>query len=235
MGGHQRGWVRVDEAEADPDACILANAHGAITLAGACRERDLPLVSFSSDLVFDGGLDRPYVESDRVSPLNVYGRSKAAMEQGLLAGGGRNLIVRTAAFFSPHDPYNFARFVADRLARGETMTAATDLTVSPTYVPDLTRAVLDLLVDGEVGVWHLANRGAVTWHAFAEAVAEALDLDGSLLTGLPAADLGMAAARPAWAPLASERGLLLPSFDDALERFARAMAKRPTATCNRAA
>ena len=220
------GWVRVDDAEADPDGCILANARGAVALGEACRDRELPLVSFSSDLVFDGALDRAFVESDAPNPLNVYGRSKAEMEQGLAALGGRNLIVRTAAFFSPHDPYNFARFVADRLTRGETMTAAADLTVSPTYVPDLTRAVIDLLIDGETGVWHLANKGALTWHGFAQAVAGALRLDATLLSGVPVSELDFAAPRPPRVELASERGLLLPSFEDALERFARAMADR---------
>lgn len=218
------GWVRVDEAESAADACMRANLEGAVGLGEACRARDLPLVSFSSDLVFDGRSARPYVESDAPNPRNVYGRSKAEMESRLLALGGRDLIVRTAAFFSPHDVHNFARMVADRLARGEAVAAATDLVVSPTYVPDLTRATLDLLVDGETGLWHLANQGALSWYDFARALAASLTLDADLLEGVPAAELDLAAARPASAALASERGLLLPPLDDAIERFARSLA-----------
>ena len=94
------GWVRVDEAQADPAGCFAANAAGAVRLARACRERGVPIAAFSSDLVFDGRAGRPYVESDAPRPLNVYGASKARAERAIADLGGRALIVRTAAFFS---------------------------------------------------------------------------------------------------------------------------------------
>lgn len=217
------GWVRVDDAESDPDGCIQANAEGAIRLAQACHDRDLPLAGFSSDLVFDGRLDRPYVERDAVGPLNVYGRSKAQAEAAILALGGKALMIRTAAFFSPYDPWNFAAFVTRSLADGREVSAAEDLVVSPTYVPDLVDATLDLLIDGEAGVWHLANAGAVTWAEFARKLAEALDLDGELITPTPWRNLGWAAERPPHVPLASERGCLMPTLENALARYAAAM------------
>jgi dTDP-4-dehydrorhamnose reductase len=217
------GWVRVDEAERAPEACRRANVDGAVALAEVCAEKDLPLVSFSSDLVFDGGLARPLLESDAPAPLNAYGRSKAEMEARLLALGGRNLIVRTAAFFSPFDPHNFAAQVARSLARGEEMAAASDLVVSPTYVPDLVEATLDLLIDGDLGLRHLTNSGAVSWYDFGVAVAEALGLEAGRLCPAPAQTLGWAAARPAFVPLASERGALLPDFDHALGRYAQTL------------
>ncbi|HEY2752399.1 family 1 glycosylhydrolase, partial [Phenylobacterium sp.] len=146
------GWVRVDAAEADPGACLAANTEGAVRLARACAERDLPMAAFSSDLVFDGQIDRAYVESDAPRPLNVYGSSKAQAEAGVLALGGRALMVRTAAFFSPYDPHNFASHVVRTVAADQTFHSADDLVVSPTYVPDLVDAVLDLLIDGETGL-----------------------------------------------------------------------------------
>ena len=214
------GWVRVDDAESEREACLEANAAGALALGRACAAADLPLVSFSSDLVFDGRQDRPYVESDPTGPLNVYGESKVLAEQGLMALGGRNLVVRTAAFFSPYDPYNFAAHVVRELAGGKEVAAAADLVISPTYVPDLVDCALDLLIDGETGLWHLANRGQVSWAEFAVLTAEALGLDSSLVQPVPAAQLGWAAARPARTPLASERGQLMPALDHALARYA---------------
>lgn len=214
------GWVRVDDAEGEPRGCMDANAHGALRLAAACRERDVQMATFSSDLVFDGALGRAYVESDSAAPLNVYGLSKAQAERGVLALGGRPLVVRTAAFFSPHDGYNFAAHVARRLAMGQTVEAAHDLVVSPTYVPDLADAVLDLLIDGETGLWHLANEGETSWAGFARSIADGLGLDGALVVPAPAASFGWPAARPVHVPLRSERGRLMPSLADAIRRYA---------------
>ena len=220
------GYVRVDDAEREADACFAANCEGVRTLARACAERDLPLLAFSSDLVFDGAKGSAYVEEDAPAPLNAYGRSKAAAEAAVLEAGARGLIVRTSAFFSPHDPHNFAHAVAHTLAAGRTFRAAADQTVSPTYVPDLVDTALDLMIDGETGVRHLANRGAVTWAEFAVRLAEALGLDPDLVEPVAGASLGQVAARPTHVELGTRFGPIMPSLDDALARYAAAV--RPT-------
>ena len=183
------GWVRVDDAEADEAGCFAANAAGAIDLARACAERGLGYVGYSSDLVFDGTSVRPYVESDPPAPLNAYGRSKAVAERGVLELGGQALMIRTAAFFSAFDPHNFAAHVVRTLSGDQRLSAAEDLIISPTYVPDLVDATLDLLIDGQTGLRHLANTGAVTWAAFARQLATALDLDPGLIDPTPSARL----------------------------------------------
>ncbi|MGZ6027496.1 MAG: family 1 glycosylhydrolase [Caulobacteraceae bacterium] len=217
------GWVRVDDAELDPDGCRQANTLGAVNLARAAQEAGAHYTSFSSDLVFGGQLHRPYVESDSTRPLNVYGLSKAAAETQVLALGGQALMVRTAAFFSADDPHNFAAEVARQLTAGRSVRAASDLVVTPTYVPDLCHAVLDLVIDGETGLWHLSNGEAMTWADFGHALAETLDLDRRLIRPAPAADFGWRARRPQKAPLATERGRRLPDLDKALERYGRRM------------
>ncbi len=219
------GWVRVDEAEADPDACMDANAHGAGALARVCAEAGLHYTAFSSDLVFDGRLDRAYVEGDTPNPLNVYGRSKALAERLVAEAGGAALMVRTAAFFSPDDPYNFAAWIVRELSAGRTAHAASDGVVTPTYVPDLANAVLDLVIDGETGLRHLSNGEAVSWALFGAAVARAMGLDPALVRGRPTRDFGWAAPRPDRVPLATERGVIMPSFASALQRFAWAMSE----------
>jgi dTDP-4-dehydrorhamnose reductase len=217
------GWVRVDDAEGEPEACMRANAHGATALAEACARRDIPLVSFSSDLVFDGELGRPYLEDDPPNPLNVYGRSKQALEQGVLQLGERQLVIRTAAFFSPFDRYNFAWAVAHALAGGREVAAASDLVVSPTYVPELVDTALDLLIDGEGGLWHLTNGAAVSWSEFGTLLAEALGMDGGLIRPDSHAAFGWRAPRPLYSPLATQRGALLSPLHRAIERFAASL------------
>jgi len=220
------GWVRVDEAEAEPSACEAVNTAGALTLARACAARGIPCVQFSSDLVFDGALDRPYLESDRPAPLNAYGRSKAALEGALNALGGSHLIIRTAAFFSPFDAHNFAIHAVEALAADQPFAAAEDLVVTPTYVPDLCNATMDLLIDGETGIWHLSNGEAVSWADFARRIARACGLDANLVDGVSGSTLGWQAPRPRNAALASARGKLMLPFDHVVERFAGVMRER---------
>lgn len=213
------GYVRVDDAEREPEACMRENAHGPATLAAACAARKLALLTFSSDLVFDGEGATPYVESDPVAPLNVYGRSKAEGEARALEILPSALVVRTSAFFGPWDEYNFVTLVLRVLANGDTFVAADDALVSPTYVPDLVHASLDLLIDGERGVWHLANPGAITWAELARKVAEMAGMDTYRIEARPTAELGLAAPRPGYSVLGSERGLLLRPLNQALERY----------------
>ena len=213
------GYVRVDDAERDADACHRLNALAAESLAGACAAARIPLVAFSSDLVFDGEKGRPYVESDRVAPLGEYGRSKAACETRVLAAHPGALVVRTAAFFGPWDEWNFITRTLASLELGVPVDAADDLVVSPTYVPDLVHATLDLLIDGERGIWHLANAGETTWAELARAAARDADLDETLVHGRPHTELGLAARRPRAVPLASERGWIMPPLRVALAAY----------------
>jgi dTDP-4-dehydrorhamnose reductase len=176
-------------------------------------------MSFSSDLVFDGRARRPYVETDEPRPLNAYGRGKLEAERRVLAHAPDALVIRTAAFFGPWDRHNFVTLALDALRRGERWPAAEDQRVSPTYVPDLVSASLDLLIDGESGLWHLANRGAVSWAELARMAAEVAGLDAGLVSALPAVSLGQIAQRPAYSALGSERGVLMPSLEDGLVRY----------------
>lgn len=215
------GWVRVDDAEGEEAACLRANHDGAVALARACAERGIHCTLLSSDLVFDGQKDGAYLEDDQAAPLNAYGRSKAAMEAEALAVAPGTLAVRTAAFFSPYDEHNFAVAVERTLRRGERFLAS-DTVVTPTFVPDLVNATLDLAIDGAGGVWHLSNGEAVSWVEFGRRVALALGLDPALVVSATPAELGWRARRPVQAALGSARGAILPNLEHAIERFAAA-------------
>lgn len=213
------GYVRVDDAETEPDVCLQVNTEGAKNLAVSCARHNVAFVTFSSDLVFDGTVVNPYVENNPVAPLNVYGRSKALAEKRVLEVNPASLVIRTSAFFGPWDDYNFVTIALRQLSAGKTFTAAFDSTVSPTYVPDLVNTSLDLLIDGESGLWHLANVGAISWADLARITAKRAGVSISSLIALPTKELGFAAPRPSYSVLGSNRGELLPTLDFAIERY----------------
>jgi dTDP-4-dehydrorhamnose reductase len=215
------GYVRVDDAEREFERCMRENTQGPTILALAAIRHGLRFMTFSSDLVFDGTLGRPYAESDAPAPLGVYGRSKLEAERRVLDSDPQALVIRTSAFFGPWDEHNFVSQALDALGNGRPFAALADQTVSPTYVPDLVNACLDLLIDKECGVWHLSNGAAMNWAELARRACAAAGIDPAGLEERSASELGLAAARPVNSALTSERGLLLPSFDDALARYLR--------------
>jgi dTDP-4-dehydrorhamnose reductase len=213
------GHPCVDSAEADPASCWRDNVSGPVNLAAACRRRGLPLVTFSSDLVFDGSSGRPYAESDTPSPLNVYGMAKAEAERRVLALLPEALVIRTSAFFGTGDDNCFATTLLRHISAGRAFSARDDCTVSPTYVPHLLHAVLDLLIDGERGIWHLVNDGAVTWYEFGRVVAARTGCPAELVSPCgPSAR--HAANRPSYSVLRTERGQLLPPLERGIEAYA---------------
>jgi dTDP-4-dehydrorhamnose reductase len=212
------GYVRVDSAENDAERCYRENELGSTVLARVAGESGLPLVVFSSDLVFDGRRGSAYRESDVPGPLNVYGRSKLAAEAAVHRFAERALVIRTAAFFSAEDEHNFLTRTLRQLVHARPVEAYGKVTVSPTYVPDLVATTLDLLVDGESGIWHLANAGSQTWYELALAVATFGRLDAKLVRPIPAP-----AYIPEFTALTSERGLMLPPLEWALERYQTAL------------
>jgi dTDP-4-dehydrorhamnose reductase len=213
------GYVRVDDAERECDRCYRENAEGAELLARACAQRSVSFVTFSSDLVFDGQRSEPYLESHEAAPLNVYGLSKLRAERAVLKEHPNALVIRTSSFFGPWDDYNFLSIALRRLRAGEDFIAMNDVVVSPTYVPDLVNASLDLIIDGERGIWHLANRGSLTWLQLAHRAAKLANVSTERLEGRSWRELNLAAPRPLFTALGSERGLVMPTLDNALERY----------------
>jgi dTDP-4-dehydrorhamnose reductase len=220
------GYVKVDLAEQEQERCFRENVLAPEILAKACSERKIRFVTFSSDLVFNGELNSPYVESHPVEPLNTYGRTKAESEQKVLLSLPEALVVRTSSFFGPWDEHNFVTQTLKQLISGAEVKAASDVKVSPTYVPDLVNACIDLLIDGEKGILHLTNKGAVSWAELAKKAASiALEVGSvpktsdQLIIEKSMADLNLPAIRPRFSALDSERMAILPSLDDALARY----------------
>ena len=213
------GYVKVDDAEDNYNECFAVNTIAPGILANICHIRGIHFMTFSSDLIFDGNKKTPYDESDTAKPLNIYGISKANGEQMVQKVNPGSLIIRTSAFFGPWDQYNFAYYVIDALKNERTLSVVKDVIISPTYVPDLANTALDLFIDEEKGIWHLSNQGMVSWADFALAVAERTGFKKDRLIFKNLDDMGWRAQRPLYSALKSDKGINLPVWDNALERF----------------
>lgn len=210
------GYTRIDDAEAEKQICFDVNTTGAMQLATACRRYGLQFLNFSTDMVFDGKKQSAYLESDTVNPLNAYGESKANAEVLVRSVHPGSLIVRSGSFFGPWDSDNFASQVLQALDEDRVFEADHRLRMSPTYLPHLVNAALDLLIGDEQGTWHLSNYTGLTWYEFATLVAGKAGFDGQYI--IPA-EVSYLAPRPANSVLQSEKGRMMPLLEKALEEF----------------
>jgi dTDP-4-dehydrorhamnose reductase len=224
------GFARVDRAEGSAARCRRANVRAAEVLARACAAAGVPLLAFSSHLVFDGAKDGPYLEGDAVAPLSVYGAAKAEAERAVLGAFPDVLLVRAGPFFGPWDERNLLTRAVRAVASGRRFAAAADVTVSPSYLPDLADAALDLLTDGESGLWHLPSDGAATWAELAREAVRAAGLDPRRVLEVSAAEAGWVAPRPRRSVLRSGRGILMPPLGEALAYYADALRASPPRT-----
>ena len=194
---HAAAWTDVDGAEADPQGAAAVNIAGTANAASL----GAPLVAFSTDYVFDGRKQEPYVESDDVNPLSVYGRTKL---HGETAAGPDAWIVRSSWLFGPTGD-NFVRTMLGLGSEREEVAVVDDQRGCPTYVGHLASAVHELVdTDRPRGVWHIAAEGDCTWAELAEAVFSEARID-CRVRHIATQELGQPAPRPAYSVLRSER------------------------------
>lgn len=227
-------WTAVDKAESEVDAAFAVNATAPQVMAETCAVLGAVLVHYSTDYVFDGQHSTPYRESDSPAPQSVYGRSKLAGEQAILASGAKALIFRTSWVYGDFGG-NFVRTIL-RLARErKTLSVVADQIGAPTaasLIADVTAAVLRQLwqcpEQAAWGVFHLTASGAVSWHTFACEIVRlaqqqgaSLALDAAAIAAIPSSEYPVPAPRPANSRLDCQRlqqhySIYLPSWSHAL-------------------
>jgi dTDP-4-dehydrorhamnose reductase len=225
---HGGAYTAVDACESDSDTAFAVNALGTRNVAEAATDVGAHLVYISTDYVFDGTLDRPYVEWDTPGPRSVYGRSKLGGEIEVAAvAGPAATIVRTAWVSGAHGA-NMVKTVL-RLAAADpdsTLRFVDDQHGCPTFTADLARAVVRLALDRRPGMFHVTNQGETTWFGFARATLDAAGLDPHRVEPIATSDLDppRPAPRPANSRLDNAAlrlsGIpLLPEWTDALARL----------------
>jgi dTDP-4-dehydrorhamnose reductase len=213
------GYSNMEAIDHEEEVCFRENASGALALGKVCRQKGIKLVSFSSDQVFDGTKNEPYLESDLTNPLNIFGRSKQAAEKHLLNEAPGSLIIRTGLLLGPDEGLLLTSRIRSTLSLGWELQVAHDAYFNPCYIPDLANASLDLLIDGESEIWNLSHPGKISWSDLAKQIASGMGFEPSGIVEVPADEMAWPVKFPRYSVLGSERGLLLPSLDQALSRY----------------
>jgi len=220
-------YTAVDRAEQEPDLARAINALAPAVLAEEARKHGIPLIHFSTDYVFDGRKNTPYLEDDPPAPLNVYGATKLEGEEAVRGSGAIHLVLRTSWVYS-RTGRNFLLTI-ERLAREKPrLTIVADQRGTPNWAVALARATARLIdtpretLAGRSGVYHLSSHGETTWHGFAEAIVAGMGLAKPPdVAAITTNEYPTPARRPAYAVLSPSRlasvfGITLPHWDVAL-------------------
>jgi dTDP-4-dehydrorhamnose reductase len=218
---HCAAYTDVDGAERDPARAMAVNADGTEWVARAARRAVMLYVS--TDYVFDGEKQTPYIEEDATHPLSKYAESKLEGERRVseLSPDG-SIIVRSGWLYGRGK--GFVDWALRRLEAGEVLRSVADQVGSPTWVKDLAKALLVLLEKRLSGTFHVVNRGQTDWLGAARVLAELTGADASLVEGISLAELGRPAPRPRYSALDVSKfegatGVRLQSWEEALSSY----------------
>jgi dTDP-4-dehydrorhamnose reductase len=207
----------VDRAEEEPDLAFAVNADGPFNLAVACRRHGATLAHFSTNFVFDGTRDEPYLEADEPAPLSAYGRSKLEGERRVLEAGGYVVLVRTAGVFGGRQSFPYR--ILDRARAGQKLSVVADQRVNPTYAKDLAAAAVELVEIGTAGIVHAVAEGCPGWDDFARATLEEFGVPAAV-ESVSSAAYPSAAPRPLNGCLGTTRYRPLRPWREALREWA---------------
>jgi dTDP-4-dehydrorhamnose reductase len=207
-------YTAVDQAEDETDLAFAVNAVGAGKVAQAAERLGVPVIHLSTDYVFDGSKDSAYVETDATAPLGVYGASKLAGEQVVVAANPRHLILRTAWVYSPFGR-NFVKTMLRLAADRDEVSVVADQWGNPTCALDLADAILDAAAMlhgnksfGAFGMYHLAGTGETNWSGFARHILDTSRVFGgswAQVRDITTMDYPTKARRPANSRLSSAK------------------------------
>ncbi len=201
---HCAAYTAVDKAETEKDLALAINATAVGTIAEECAKVDAKLIAISTDYVFDGNGTKPYLPYDETDPLNYYGYSKWLGEKAALESNPQTIIIRTSWVYCEHGS-NFVKTMLRLMKERDELKVVDDQVGSPTYAPDLAKAILDIVIELEngnnhKGIYHFSNDGIISWFDFATAIKELSSLNCHVLP-LPSAAYPTPAKRPAYSGL----------------------------------
>lgn len=233
-------WTAVDLAETEQEAAKKGNHTGPARLAEEAARRGIPFIHVSTDYVFDGKKGAPYLESDPISPVTAYGRTKAEGEAAVLKAQPQSVILRTAWVYSAHGK-NFVKTMLNAGAKNPRLRVVGDQRGNPTSSDDLAAVILGIIdkikatgwQDSYAGIFHATGSGEATWHELAcHALKEAAQHGQTMpeMEAIKTSDWPTPAARPADSRLDNSKlervfGQKMPDWRESVTRTVKTLMK----------
>jgi dTDP-4-dehydrorhamnose reductase len=200
---HTASYTKVDDCEKNREMAFNVNAKGAENVASGCKNINAKLIYISTDYIFNGNKNEPYVEDDRPEPLNVYGDSKLGGEQAVQNILNAFMIIRTSWLFGKKGN-NFVSTIlkqADVVKPPYHLSIVDDQVGSPTYTIDLSYAIEKLIAYNATGVFNITNSGYCSWYQFAQKILEYAGKKGVKVVPIQSGQLNRPARRPSYSIL----------------------------------
>jgi dTDP-4-dehydrorhamnose reductase len=219
-------YTAVDKAETEKEKAFLINAEAVGNLAAVCKTKGAKFIHISTDYVFDGTNTAPYLESDPVKPLGVYGASKLKGEQLALENDPDTIIIRTSWVYSSFGN-NFVKTMLRLMKERESIGVVNDQQGCPTYAADLANAIMQIVINYPLSIIHSTNRifnysnsGVINWHQFAVAIKE-LTNSKCIVNSIPSSQYPTPAKRPQYSVLDTTKirktfAITIPAWKDSL-------------------
>ena len=199
-------YTNVDQAEKEVESAFKINTEGLQNLIDFAEDKNISIIHFSTDYVFDGQSSKPNLEKGLTGPLGVYAKSKVQGETLLSKSSCKNVTIRTSWLFSPFEK-NFAKTIAHLAKNKKELRVVEDQWGRPTYGLDLARTILILILNKTIykyPILHYANEGVCTWKEFAEAIVNESEKE-TLVIGIPTSNYPTLAKRPEYSILDTQR------------------------------
>ncbi len=171
-------YTNVEEAEKNPKKAFLVNAKGVKNIAKLCKKHKTTLIHISTDYVFDGEKEEPYLVTDATNPINEYGKSKLLGEEYIKETLKKYFIIRTSWLYSEFG-HNFYKTILKKAQAGETLTITDVETGCPTNANNLAKHILELVENNtkNYGMQHFTDNRPMTWYEFAQEILKKNELD----------------------------------------------------------
>ena len=217
-------YTNVDQAEKEEESVLKINTEGLQNLIDFAENKDLSIIHFSTDYVFDGQATEPYPEEVVTNPIGIYGESKSQGEIRLSKSSCKNATIRTSWLFSPFGE-NFVKTIASLAKEKPELNVVDDQWGSPTYGIDLARTILRLISTNKIytfPILHYANQGVCSWKEFAEAIVNKLE-HKTTIQGIPTSAYPTLAKRPKYSILDAGRiekelQIEIPTWQESLKK-----------------
>ena len=223
---HCAAYTNVDQAERERELAMAVNSEGTKNVAFFCRELGAEMIYLSTDYVFDGTKQSPYVETDRPNPINVYGASKLAGEEHVAVLIERHKICRTSWLCGIHG-CSFIDSILRAVEERQPLAVVNDQVGRPTFTFDLASALVRLLERSDYGIFHVTNSGYCSWYEFAQRIVKLSGVRATEVRPVKSSRFQSLARRPLYSVLENQRLAQLgfrplPRWEDSLkEYFAR--------------